>query len=65
MSGSACGPGCGYCGACTAAWERDAPDSRDIADPYDGEREAAEDRADAAQETDLQAINDELKQLGR
>lgn len=22
MSGSSCGPGCGYCGGCTAAWER-------------------------------------------
>jgi hypothetical protein len=31
-----CGPGCGYCGMCTAAWERDEapePDELDLVEP--------------------------------
>lgn len=27
MPGSACGEWCGHCGACTAAWEREADDT--------------------------------------
>lgn len=29
MSGAACSTACGYCGACTASWEREPEDDDD------------------------------------
>lgn len=43
-----CGPGCGFCGMCTALWEREPDDFEDERDddpmdPYEEERAARED----------------------
>jgi hypothetical protein len=60
----ACNSSCGYCGRCSAWWERDAPDSRED-DEFDAAREAAEDAADNAAEAAMRDINIAIRRRER
>lgn len=44
---SGCGPRCGWCGACTEAWERDDEDDRDVSSDGDGLSAPLDEDADA------------------
>ena len=54
-----CGPGCGYCGRCTAAWERDDDPAHD-----DDDNQPLADVMENTQAL-LDVLDDQIRELAR